>query len=435
MTFFRTLPILLAAGVIGAHFLRVGAHGPMLTAWLAPSLLLIQRRWAARVLQSLLVLGAGFWLVLLAQLAGLRQEMGMGWVRLAVILVLLALGTVASALALEGRPLRTRYREVGLPASASVAAFWLTAALLVVVQVKVATPALLAERFWRGAGWLTIGGLAVYAAWITEKLLDPTLQPRWRGRIWGLFSAVFFLQLTLGLAGVEKLLMTGALHLPVPAVIVAGPLYRGGGFFMVILFGATLLLVGPAWCSHLCYIGAWDHALAGKGAPRARPGRWQPWLRWGLLGAVVMGALGLRAAGASAVLAAVAAAAFGLVGVALMLLWSRRTGTLVHCTWYCPVGALACGLGRVSPHRIRLSDSCTACGSCQKVCRYDALSEADIARHRPGPSCTLCGDCVGACKHDAIGYRFPGLSANGSRALFLTLVVSLHAVFLGVARL
>ena len=45
--------------------------------------------------------------------------------------------------------------------------------------------------------------------------------------------------------------MTGKLHLPVPALIVAGPVYRGSVGFMLILFLCTILLVGPAWCSHL----------------------------------------------------------------------------------------------------------------------------------------------------------------------------------------
>ena len=47
--------------------------------------------------------------------------------------------------------------------------------------------------------------------------------------MWLIFSIIFFTQLILGVAGVDKLLMTGKLHLPVPALIAAGPLYRAGG--------------------------------------------------------------------------------------------------------------------------------------------------------------------------------------------------------------
>ena len=43
---------------------------------------------------------------------------------------------------------------------------------------------------------------------------------------------VFFSQLALGLVGFSRFLMTGALHVPVPAVIVAGPLSAGGGLYV-----------------------------------------------------------------------------------------------------------------------------------------------------------------------------------------------------------
>jgi ferredoxin len=67
--------------------------------------------------------------------------------------------------------------------------------------------------------------------------------------------------------------------------------------------------------------------------------------------------------------------------------------------------------------------------------RYNALTENDILKHRPGLSCTLCGDCLPVCPHRALHYKFPGLSPGTSRILFLVILVSLHAVFLGVARI
>jgi ferredoxin len=381
------------------------------------------------------VAAAVFWLVLLARLAGMRQEMGLAWGRLAVILSAVSLTAAASALVFERERLRELYRKTDVSAAASVAAFCITAVLLTVVQRVVSPPMLLAERFWQGGGWLMILGLSTYAAWIAEQLLRPRQQARWRSRLWGLFSAVFFLQLLLGIAGFERFLMSGVLHLPVPAVIIGGPIYRGGGFFMPILFGVTVLLVGPAWCSYLCYIGAWDSALSRSQTPVQRTGRWHPWLRVFTLVAVVGVAFLLWALGASGTVAAACGIAFGLVGVLLMLVWSRRTGTMAHCSWYCPLGLLAGVLGRLSPHRLRLDDTCTSCGSCSRVCRYDALSEADIERRRPALSCTLCGDCVGVCKQSSIGYRLLGLSPTTSRAVFIALVAGLHAVFLGVSRL
>ncbi len=69
------------------------------------------------------------------------------------------------------------------------------------------------------------------------------------------------------------------------------------------------------------------------------------------------------------------------------------------------------------------------------VCRYNALDENQVVSGKPALSCTLCGDCVSACSHGQIGYSFPGLSGDAARSLFIVLIVSLHAIFLGVARI
>jgi polyferredoxin len=317
-----------------------------------------------------------------------------------------------------------------------IATFLLTTALLGIVQAVVAEPRLLlADRFFPGAGWAEAAALAVYAAFVARLLADPKKVSRVRPRIWRLFSLVFFTQLLLGLCGLERCLMTGKLHLPIPALIVAGPLYRGHGLFMMVLFLVTIVLVGPAWCSHLCYIGSWDDwAARRQKRPRALP-RWRTTMRIGIFGAVVAIALGLGALGADPVVAGALALAFGLGGVALMGLWSRRTGAMAHCTTYCPISLLADGLGKISPFRLRIAEGCNQCGICSRACRYDALSEADIQRRRPGLTCTLCGDCVASCHSKLFAYRFPGLSPAGARGLFVVLVASLHALFLGVARL
>jgi polyferredoxin len=328
-----------------------------------------------------------------------------------------------------------RYSKATETARASAAAFTVTAAMLSIVQIKVPFSALLPERLFPGTGWVLVFVLSLYAAWLTEKMLDPQKQARWRGRIWSLFSIVFFAQLLLGLAGLEQFLMTGELHFPIPALILAGPAFRGDGLFMPILFGATLLLVGPAWCSHLCYIGAWDNACAAKTKkPNALPA-WAKWARIGIASAVIISALLLRLAGASVLLAGSLALAFGLAGVAVMLLFSRRAGTMVHCTVFCPIGLIANIAGKLSPFRIRIGNSCTKCGSCSKACRYNALSEADIERKRPALTCSLCGDCVGSCKDGQINYRFLWLRPQTARVLFIVLAVSLHASFLGLARI
>lgn len=314
------------------------------------------------------------------------------------------------------------------------AAALLTAGLLAAAQLASARPLLLAERFQPGLGWLEIAALALYAGWLARRLAAPRTSGRWRRRLWWTFSAVFFAQLLLGLAGAERFLMTGELHLPVPAMILAGPLYRGEGLFMPVLLLSTLLFVGPAWCSHLCYIGAWD-AAAADAQRRPAPLRWRQAPRLITLVLVAGVALALRLADASGLLATALGISFGLLGLAVMLLWSRRRGLMVHCTSLCPIGLVVALAGKLSPFRVRVSAACTDCGACTAACRYDALRPADVRARRPALSCTLCGDCVGACPHGALGYRFGRLRPESARALFLVLVVALHASFLGLARI
>ena len=193
----------------------------------------------------------------------------------------------------------------------------------------------------------------------------------------------------------------------------------------------SVLLVGPAWCSHLCYLGAVDNVSADR---RKRPmplPRRREVVRVGLAVGVVAVAIGLRAGGASGLVAGSAALAFGLLGVAVMLLVSRLRGSMVHCVVYCPIGLLAAYLGRLSPFRLRITDACTDCLACTRVCRYDALNVPDIRARRPAPSCTLCADCLRTCKPDALSF---GFGPWRGRSAFVVIVVSLHAAFLGLAR-
>ncbi len=120
------------------------------------------------------------------------------------------------------------------------------------------------ERFIPGAGWFEIAVISIYGGYVAFKMQDPINVPRWRRITWITFSIVFFTQLILGLSGLDKFLMTGKLHLPIPMMILAGPLYRGQTSIMTLLFLSTVILSGPAWCSQLCYFGAFD-SLASRG--------------------------------------------------------------------------------------------------------------------------------------------------------------------------
>ena len=315
--------------------------------------------------------------------------------------------------------------------------FALSAGLLLLVREASPIPVLLADRYLPGGGVLQIPAMGAYACIIGYKLLHAANSAQIRSRIWAFFSLVFFVQLALGLAGMEAMLMTGDLHAPVPALILAGPVYRGHGLFMPILYAVTVLLVGPAWCSYLCYIGAWDDLAARRRKSDFRPvPTWATHvLRTAILLGIVATALGLRWSNAPLGLAVGLALCFGMAGVGVMGLISTRTGHMVHCTVICPIGLISNLAGRISPWQLRIDPGCSECGLCSRACRYSALSPHDLRKGKPGLTCTLCGDCVGRCPNGLIGYRFPGLSSEQARAAFVVLIVSMHTLFLGVARI
>jgi len=307
--------------------------------------------------------------------------------------------------------------------------------VLILIVYMVPKPVLLAQRFFEPLGLVEVFLLAIYGSLVCYLLADERMQAKWRRRIWLVFSCWFFLQLLLGLIGLQEFLMTGVLHLPVPAMILGGPLYRGGGLFMPILFVSTVVLAGPAWCSYLCYLGAWDLYLARLKRKPERMPRFRLALQVASVFAVGLVALLLRFFGAPSLLATMCGACFGLVGVGIMILWSRKLGQMVHCTAYCPIGLLATILGKLSFWRLKISDSCSDCGACTFACRYDALRPEDIKNRRVGLSCTLCGDCIRTCKARSIEYSWLWFNGYNARLAFVAVISTLHAVFFGVARI
>ena len=126
---------------------------------------------------------------------------------------------------------------------------------------------------------------------------------------------------------------------------------------------------------------------------------------------------------------------FGILGIGVTIFLSSKTGAMVHCITWCPIGLLANWFGRLNPFRIKIADSCNDCGACSKICRYNALGDFDIRARRAGLTCTLCGDCVDSCSSHSINYKFFNLSPEKSRILFTIIMAVVHATFMGIARL
>lgn len=327
----------------------------------------------------------------------------------------------------------------------------LTFISLSLIKIKAPVTILILDRFWEGSGWIEIITLSLYSVWISNILINAKKANEWirtRRIVWLFFSVIFFFQLFLGISGFAVFLMTGKLHLPIPAMIIAGPLFRGEGFFMLFLFIITVLLVGSGWCSWLCYFGAWDfYAASSKGALK-RPETLNlktRVLQYISLAVVIIAALMLRYyeigryadtlqnVSQQNYYHLIASISFGVIGIFIMIFASRKKGIMLHCTVWCPIGIPATILGKINPFRIRIDSKCDECLACSRVCRYNALSAKDIASKKPASSCTLCGDCIGTCHSSSISYKL--FNIKTAREIYIMLILTLHSIFLGCARI
>ncbi len=316
----------------------------------------------------------------------------------------------------------------------SAAVFLSVAFLLSFVQLKVENPLLIFERFFEGGGWVEIFLISIYGGVVAWFMHDAQKSGKWRRTTWLIFSIVFFSQLLLGLFVSEKFLMTGHLHLPIPMMIISGPIYRGQFSIMTILFLSTILLSGPSWCSHFCYFGALDSLGAGRSRKRKTLGKiWN--LKLPMLVIIIFSAIVLRAFNVEVLTSTIIAAGFGVAGLLVIMVYSTRTGKMAHCLVWCPVGTVVSGLKHVNPFRLKITDSCTSCMLCTSHCKYDALKKEDILNRKPGLTCTLCGDCVTSCHAGSLQYKFLSLSPKTSRNLYLGITITLHAMTMVLAKI
>lgn len=426
----RPLPAALSFVLGSAHFWRAGMPALSVCCVVWVFLVWCRSDWIRRVSLVLLPLLAGRWIWAAAQFVQLRIFMEQPWMRLACILLGVAAFTAVSALLLTGKWGDIRQgKETGVLRSAACLG---TVAVLSPL-LFVAPQVFLIERLIPGGAPLQILLAGLWGSWVAGKLADRKAAVKTRLRVWRLFSLVFFAQLALGIAGYGLFLMTGTLHLPVPGMILAAPLYRGGGLFMPVLFAVSVLLVGAAWCSHLCYFGVWD-ATAAAGRKIHPVPRWMAWSRLGMLAVVIVLPVVFRLSGVPADVAVGFGLLLGIALIPALILFSHRHGFAGYCLGVCPLGLVAGWLGRLSPWRIRKTAACTGCGACTHVCRYGAMTPEHLALGKPGSTCTLCRDCLVVCRHGGLTMTLWGHESAVAETVFIVLVSVLHAAFIAVAR-
>ncbi len=435
-TLFALFPIIFSIIVLAAHFSRHNVSSLTFFALFSPLLLFFKKEWVKKVTVFFLAYGFFEWIRTTYILTRIRIENHLPFLRMIFILVTVAFLTLISGLVFKTKRLEKRFSLNPNTSSMSAWAFVLTAIVLIIASFRAPLKILLADRFLPGSGGVEILLLATYSAFVVEWLFNAKKIDGIRSRMWLFFSIVFFSQVILGLLGFNKFLMTGKLHLPVPAMIVGVPVYRGYGFFMPILLIVTIIFVGPAWCSYLCYIGAWDNSFARKTKiPNPFSVKYRIF-QGVILILIVLGAYFLKKIGINWVIASVLGGLFGIVGVGIMLFVSRKLGVMVHCTTYCPIGIITTTLGKINPFRIRINrDTCTNCMACTLACRYNSLTAENVKNGKAGFFCTLCGDCLTACPHTSIEYSFYNKYTIKARKIFFILIAVFHAVFLGVARI
>jgi polyferredoxin len=74
------------------------------------------------------------------------------------------------------------------------------------------------------------------------------------------------------------------------------------------------------------------------------------------------------------------------------------------CKYLCPLGALLGILSRFSVLNRSVSEGCTSCGVCEKVCQSDAITDS-VGTWRK-TECFYCMDCDDLCPHNAISFGF-----------------------------
>jgi len=201
--------------------------------------------------------------------------------------------------------------------------------------------------------------------------------------------------------------------------------YSGYHLFPYLALGTVLMagaLLGRLFCGWVCPFGFVQDLLYKIPGPKFRLPAWTAWLKYVVLGAMVVlipFALGAetwfsfcRICPAAALQVSIPGlfkgsvhlanpavlARFGFLALFLGLaVVSRRS----FCKAACPIGALLAPLNYFSLWAIkRPTERCVDCHQCDRLCTMQGSPSARVQAHIPAnrqPECTVCHECQQAC--------------------------------------
>ncbi len=422
---------------IGAHFYRAGEYGLVLCVAGFVGFLCSSAAWKRAAAGLFLFWSMLEWFLTAHTLLQVRLMLGEPWLRGTLILVVLALMTGLTGAGALHRAMELARKQGACEALLRAATFMGVFLCLYWLRESVSTDFLLLERYVPYAGGVQIFSTAWYGSFAAGVLADPRRSRKWRFRLWLLFGVVFFVQFFLGVAGLEEMLLTGRLHVPIPAFILYGAVFRDSLTVMPFIAAASALLAGSAWCSLFCYWGPFDALAAHKRSLRPLPPRIDRLLRCGrpvvLVGGVAAALVLSRAESGPAAIAGLAAA-YAAGSFLIMLMLSRRYGGMLHCGTVCPLGLVISLLGWLSPWRLRVDTArCDNCGACEKICRWRAMTPECRTAGKVLSRCTLCRECLSVCPRNAPAVTCPGLAPELAGRIFVGMTAGLHAVFMSTA--
>ena len=104
------IPVVLSLVILGAHFMRYGNSAGVFVFSGLIALLFVRRAWVARLMQVVLVLGALEWVRTLYELVQVRAALGQPFIRMTLILGVVAAVSFCSALLFQLPALKKIYR-------------------------------------------------------------------------------------------------------------------------------------------------------------------------------------------------------------------------------------------------------------------------------------------------------------------------------------